>query len=846
MPIFDTLPNSATTLSVNYRPGQNKRLLASKSEAIFSFGDFTIEKDFSTDVLTGDVRSLGFGTFDNLETLNAVKLSTNIPSAFVQLNELNLPKKNPKSHAYFSSFYTNVASAINKIIDEYPYAIFSYNNGNINIYDYTEYYNGITFERTSSFKIPVSGLTNQGGIFLNSGNTETNYSLVYDYDDFCIQLSGQPETFKIKEYSFSGTYLYFLVYGSLKPGSTLSAFTDAVYVRPTAERMYIYNDQISALETQLLGEGIFSIPISETVADDFVNKKFSWPRTIDGWAPDSYGSDFESYKEDILASAERVDEEKTDIFIKTVIPENYLELDSNGKIYRTIIQSYAYEFDKLKNYIDAIAYAHSIEYNNEETVPKKFMMKLENLLGWKLSDGFSELDLFDYLTSDLDQSSNSYSYFNVEIWRRILVNIVWLYKRKGTRDAISFIFKLVGAPDCLINFNEFVYDIVQTTPNSTEKVDFDGYINYNSSVYNFQEGGTGRGNGQAYINQWLPEFNPLKRVDNNKIEIGDATGGTRNILNTKELQLDFSPAQAIEWDVFNYYQQDCSSWMWGSTCPPFSCLTIPFEHLTFTADEVQPSGITGMTLTQYIDHIYTNSIEPTNRKTNTQCHTTWSYPELKNIYLAYYQATCTDDNNNHLTMCKLEAYLQLLEVQLGDYILQLIPATTIFNENIPTTYKNPVFHRQRFVYREGIDRGSMFQRPLEDHPSVIVPQCVPNTAKICIFTKQSYLPDGKLDITGNSWKVANNIPSQNICPSAKNIKAQYIHGNKIESTSTQINQTTVAGVYIETKSASVAAVRLRCSVNSNSVNTTLGAVTVIPTSISETSQGLISEEIFTY
>lgn len=89
MPIFDTLPNSASTLSVNYRPGQNKRLLASKSEAIFSFGDFTIEKDFSTDVLTGDARSLGFGTFDNLETLNAVKLSTNIPTTFVQLNELN-------------------------------------------------------------------------------------------------------------------------------------------------------------------------------------------------------------------------------------------------------------------------------------------------------------------------------------------------------------------------------------------------------------------------------------------------------------------------------------------------------------------------------------------------------------------------------------------------------------------------------------------------------------------------------------------------------------------------------------------------------------------------------------
>jgi hypothetical protein len=253
-----------------------------------------------------------------------------------------------------------------------------------------------------------------------------------------------------------------------------------------------------------------------------------------------------------------------------------------------------------------------------------------------------------------------------------------------------------------------------------------------------------------------------------------------------------------------------------------------------------------MTLAQYIDHVYTNSIEPTNRKTSVQSHTTWSYPELKNIYLAYYQATCTDDNNNHLTMCKLEAYLQLLEIQLGDYILQLIPATTIFNENIPTTYRNPVFHRQRFVYREGVDRGSMFQRPLEDHPSAIVPQCALNTVKICTFAKQSYLPNGKLDITGDTWRVKNNIPSQNICPSSKNIKAQYIHWNKIEGASANIKQSEIVGTYIETKSASISAVHLRCSVNSNSISTVIGAVTVIPTYVSQNSQSLISEEIFTY
>jgi len=791
MPIpFETNINSATTLSIRPQPGKEKRLVASKSDAIFSFGDFTIEKNYSLDVLTSSTQFASFGTFDNLETLNAVNLISSVSSTFVQQNELNLPKRKPKSHSYFSSFYTSVASAINRIISDYPYAILSYNNGNVNIFDYSEHYDNITFETWSVFKIPTSGLTNQSNIILTSANTPNNYSLSYDYKQFCVQLSGQTEIHKIKNYSFSGTYLYFEVSGLLMGGNSSPVFTKALYIRPTIERMYNYNDSITSLETQLLGEGIFAIPNTETTEDDYINKQFIWPRTIDGFAPDSYGSNFETYKDKILVAAERVDEEKTDIFIKTVIPENYLELDSNGQIYRSIIQTYAYEFDKLKNYIDAIAYAHSVEYNNEETVPRKFMMKLGTLLGWKLSDGFSELDLFDYLTSDLDQSNNSFSYFNVEIWRRILINIVWLYKKKGTRDAITFIFKLLGAPDCLINFNEFVYDIVKTAPNVTSKVDTDGYINYSESLYIFQQGGINRGNGYDYINQWRPEFDPLMRVDNIKIEVGDPIDGTRSIVNTKEVGLEFAPTQAIECDVWQYFQQPCASWMWGSPCPSFSCMTIPFEFLTFTQEDVQPINIAAMTLSQYIDYVYTNSINPTNRKTNAQCHTVWGYPELKNIYLSYYYATCPDSNS--LTMCKLESYIQLLEVQLGDYMLQLVPATTIFNEHVPTTYKNPVFHRERFVYREGVDKGSMFRR---DSLEPVIGQfkyCSLSDVKIIIPTQQNVFP----------FKFS--------CQK------------------------------IETKEASIKALNITCSVNTKTVNSEIGAV-IATASIISSSQQLVAE-----
>ena len=557
------------------------------------------------------------------------------------------------------------------------------------------------------------------------------------------------------------------------PTGTTQTYPYALYIRPTKERMHDYNQSTTNLERQMLGDGAFLIPNTDTIDDDYNEQVFIWPKTIDGFAPDSYGSYFDDYKENILIAAEKVDEEKTNIFIKTVIPENYLELDSEGQIYRTIVQSYAYEFDKLKNYIDALAYAHNVEYSGEESVPNKFMVKLSNLLGWKLSDSFSELDLFEYLTSDLDGQENSYSYFNLEIWRRILINLVWLYKKKGTRDAIMFIFKLLGAPDNLIKFDEFIYEITNQTPNATYKVDDDGYINYSSSIYAFQEGGVGRGDGNRYINQWIPEFNPVAKVDNTKVRTGETVNGTRQIINSKEISIGLSPAQGIEHDVWTYFQLSGSCWNWGSPVPAFSCLTVPFEYLSYSCDVVAPINISAMTLAQYIDHVYINAIDPTTRKTNSQVHTTWSYPELKNIYLSYYYATCPE--NNHLTMCKLEAYLRLLEVQLGDYILQLIPATTIFEDGVGTIYKNPVFHRQRFVYREGIDRGSVFQKNFPDELS----------PKINYATLTVSMP---------------------------------------EILDTNINFCSLNSIVINTMTMNIPVIQIRCSVNGNSMITSINSV----------------------
>ncbi len=716
--------NTATTLSIAFSPGQDLRFPNTASESIFTFGDYRIERSSEPDLLTGTSLNLSFTPFSTLENMGMEDFNPQVHVS-IQNNELRPVNSDPYSYTYFGSFYTEVARAINNIIDTFPYAALAYDGfDGVTIYDYSESFNNLTGEKTSTFKIPASVIINEGYILFNSGSPVGNQvSLMTQTNLFEIQLSGattaQTESFAINSYSFFpgvSAYLEFEINGHLSNGavSPLSGTSSflPVYIRPSRKRVTEYKMSQSRLERQLLDEGLFDIP---DVDDEARNVRYvlQWPRTIDGFNPDTRGDEFEQYKDSILLLASNTDMDKTDIMIKTMIPDNFINFDTKTQIYQKLIASYAKQFDEIKQFIDNIAYAHSLNYNDEESVPEKFLVKLSNLLGWKLSSTFSEIDLFEYLANDENPEQNSFAYYNVELWKRILININWLYKRKGTRDALQFIFKLMGAPECLVVFDEFVYEIEstitsgQTDTNITSKTNERGFINYNASQYIFQEGGAGRGTGQNYITQWSPEFYPNKYVDNIKVQVGD-TGytGSENILNTKELCATLSPAAAIECDVFEWYKLSGTCWVWGSSAPPFSSLTVPFEYVIEDCDFVNPDRITGMTFSEYLDFIYTSNINPTNRKTNAQVHTSWGYPELKKIYMNYY--LMADPQSNRLTIKKLEAFLELMEVNFQDYLLQLIPATTIL-ECQGTTYRNTIFHRQKFVYKEGINDGSEFQ-----------------------------------------------------------------------------------------------------------------------------------------
>ncbi len=753
--------NTAQTLSINSSPGEDKRFPSVTTESVFTFGDFRIQRDLTPNFLSGDSLHVSFSNFGTINSLSKDSLFDSTAVVNITTNDLNPKKNDANSYAYFSSFYTKVASAINDIINSFPYGILAYRDSTGNTI--LNYSNSVT--GTSSFNIPTSAITNQGNIIYSSGYTASTsvYTLFNDYNQFEIELSSSTrysQSYSILNYSYdpSTSLMNFTIDGYLFTGSTATT-TVGVYILPSQYRYYQYKKTLGNLEYQLLFEQKFMVPNPDD--DTFENQDFEWPKTIDGFNPDWYGDSFDDYREALLRSCSLIDEIKTNWMIRTMIPENYIELDSQDTIYRKLIIVYSEELDKIKQYIDGIAFAHSVNYHDEETIPNKFLHRLSKLFGWEPINEFNDVDIFEYLASE-DDDGLTISDYNFDLWKKILININWLYKKKGTREALEFIFKLMGAPDCLVHFNELVYRVRQsatgvTASNLTSiKINDDtGYPNYeNGSNYIFQEGGPGRGNGDNYIRQWEPEYNPEREIDNKKIHTGNTdVYGTADIMNSKQINIELSPAAAIECDVNEWYNLGL---IFGSTAGVPAYVDIAGLQLHI------PSTISGMTFENWIEYVYTNAIDPKNRKTigSDSGNHTHFYSSLKDIYLAYYYWNYPNTVSNRLNFRKLQAFLALIERNFGAYIQKLIPATTII-ESDGILYRNTVFNRQKFVYPTGINAGSEFQFPSPLSPDLNINTVSVQSTFNDILNPQVNAVSANIEINDNYNKSINSISISN-------------------------------------------------------------------------------------
>jgi len=151
-------------------------------------------------------------------------------------------------------------------------------------------------------------------------------------------------------------------------------------------------------------------------------------------------------------------------------------LDSDSGIAKNLILTYADSFDMIHRYQEQLAHVHTIDYTDYGHIPDELVTLLASQWNWSLIKNSDQSDISEYLYPTWDHYVTGASLqkvsgkeINFERWRRILANLVYLYKKKGTHAGLNFFTNLYGIPERLLSVNEIVEklsnDKKQNAPN---------------------------------------------------------------------------------------------------------------------------------------------------------------------------------------------------------------------------------------------------------------------------------------------------------------------------------------------------------------------------------------------
>tara|TARA_R110002153_G_scaffold209910_2_gene362523 strand:- start:4188 stop:9476 length:5289 start_codon:yes stop_codon:yes gene_type:complete len=159
----------------------------------------------------------------------------------------------------------------------------------------------------------------------------------------------------------------------------------------------------------------------------------------------------------IIASAKEYDYSNSDRFVNN-LPE-HITSDTENQSFTLFFDMVGQHFDVLYTHIKGINQTRKLEHKFEKGINGDLVYHMLESLGFDADLGSQSQLLWEYAFgkhSDGTQvSSMSGKDRQTEQWRRILNNLPYLYKHKGTKRAISAALSCYGIPQSLLTVMEF-------------------------------------------------------------------------------------------------------------------------------------------------------------------------------------------------------------------------------------------------------------------------------------------------------------------------------------------------------------------------------------------------------
>ena len=232
-------------------------------------------------------------------------------------------------------------------------------------------------------------------------------------------------------------------------------------------------------DTSPLYQANFKVPRDSegNVVTEMVNVSYNWPISDDGWNLQIVGLEYEQYLENLSSIATEIDDYKSNLIVRFLTAPQLFEFDTLDAKAESIFQLYGQSFDRIKKYIDNIAYMRNVSYDTINNVPDILLKNLSQTLGFHNVNLFDEKSLDDVLYKKHDTTYGALSVgkslveAEQEFYRRLLINLSYIYKSKGTKNSLQFFLKFLGAPEPLIKIDEYIYEVNSATLPSTVQDD---------------------------------------------------------------------------------------------------------------------------------------------------------------------------------------------------------------------------------------------------------------------------------------------------------------------------------------------------------------------------------------
>jgi len=188
------------------------------------------------------------------------------------------------------------------------------------------------------------------------------------------------------------------------------------------------------------------------------NKRFLWNLDIET-------PSFQKYLNSLSEVGRDFDEFKTNLISRFLITDAIKEFDTEDRKIEKVLQIYGRSFDEVKKFIDGLAYMNSVNYNVKNDIPSQLLKNLSATLGWEVNISPISEDAFlgsifslggesQYSGLSVNKTPDELNY---QFYRNLILNSAHLFKSKGTRRSVEFLLRMIGAPDALIEFNEYIY-----------------------------------------------------------------------------------------------------------------------------------------------------------------------------------------------------------------------------------------------------------------------------------------------------------------------------------------------------------------------------------------------------